>query len=434
MMTSIFKRSAALALSLALLGGLSSCGEPSSGIQTLDKPEAQPEYLSFFSSNSLSGSDVGKYWSEQFAQTYDKTVYVDYDGASYYADGGLSYREILETRLDSSIPDDLYIIKAEDVLDFERKGYWMDLSGMDFVQNLSDAALYQSTYNGKVFSVPLVLTGFGFYWNADLLQAHGLTIPETLDEFLAVCESLKSAGILPYGGNKGYALTVPAMCVGLAELYASEEREALIADLNSGATPISTYLRKGFAFLQLLIDKGYMDPQQAMATVPNDEWQLLLDGGCAFICAGMGAVYQDSQRISLKGELTGLPVLADGSVAVYGADSRLCVNPNSKNLATALEFIEMVGSTQALDTSAQLDHVMSTARDSQIVSASAEVKLVGLLQRGDQIPNQDFALHFNTWESIRNVCREICDGLSLDDACAKLDQLQRDELAEYAVG
>lgn len=111
--------------------------------------------------------------------------------------------------------------------------------------------------NGKVFSVPLSFTGFGFYWNVDMLTEHGLSIPENSEEFLKVCETLKENGIQPYGGNKGYALTVPVMCKGLAELYGRSDLDDQIDLLNSGEVPISTYIRQGVEFLTMMIEKGY---------------------------------------------------------------------------------------------------------------------------------------------------------------------------------
>lgn len=160
-----------------MLLSLAACGGDETGVQILDDPDAQPEYLSFFSQKRFSNNDITKYWIDTFTETYNKQVYIEFDGSSYYEDEGLSYRELLEKRLASSAPDDLYIISAEDVLEFEKKGYWMDLSDMDFVDNLSEAALYQSTYNGKVFSVPLSFTGFGFLWNVDMLKEYGLEVP-----------------------------------------------------------------------------------------------------------------------------------------------------------------------------------------------------------------------------------------------------------------
>lgn len=420
-------------ISAVVLFSLTACsgGNDDPSVWVLDSQDSRPQYLSFFSPTSLSESDVSKYWTDQFMKQYNKQVYVDFDGAAYYASEGLSYRELLVKRLKSSAPDDLYIINAEDVMEFEKKGYWMDLSDMDFVENLSELAYYQSIYNEKVFSVPLSVVGFGFIWNVEILKEHSLAIPENLSEFLHVCETLKSNGILPYGANKGFSLTVPAMSIGFAELYRSEDQEERIDLLNSGEMPVSAYLRDGFAFLSMMIEKGYMDPEQALASTPHaEDVELFLSGECAFICTQMGKIYDWAEK-PFQMEMTGLPLLADGYNAVYGATQRLCVNPKSKNLDTALEFIEMIGTTQALQRSAELVNTMPSTKIWNAENYPMETRMASLLSQPGQVPNQDFALHFNTWESIRNVARELCSGIDIDQACAMLDEKQLANLKEY---
>lgn len=418
-----------------LLCGMAACGQKASNLQIMDEPKSDPEYISFFAQQSFSDSDLGKYWCDRFVEIYDQQVYVNYDGANYYAEEGLSYRELLEKRLGSTSPDDLYVINAEDVLVFGKKGYWMDLSDMDFVDNLSDAALYQSTYDGKVYSLPLAFTGFGFCWNATMLEEHGLSVPANLEEFMDVCEKLKSEGILPYGANKGYALTVPAMCKGLNKLYGAPDLEQRIASLNSGETPISTYMSEGFEFLEEMIDRGYLDPQQAINAEPRKEdVQLFREGGCAFICIEMAGILQEEDSFDIKLEYTGLPLLEDGSIVVYGADVRLCVNPQAQNMDTVLKFIEMVGTQEALDESARGRKSFSCAKESKIEISPIQQNMYVQLQQPGQIPNQDFALHFNTWENIRNQGREICNGVSAEEASANLDELQRVELEAYSGG
>lgn len=426
------KRAAAVLAAGMLLCSLTACGEESS-IRIVKSEGKEPEYLSFFSESSYAGSDIAKYWIDQLADKYEERIYVNHEGAFYYAQEGLSYRELLEKRLESSTPDDLYIIKAEDVIEFGKRGYWKDLSGMDFVENLSETALCQSTYDGKVFSVPLSFTGFGFYWNVTLLQEHGLTVPRNQKEFLEVCEKLREAGILPYGANKGYALTVPAMGTGLAALYQSADKPEKIAALNDGTAAISTYMQKGFEFLSDMIEKGYLDPQQALGANPGKEdVELFASGGCAFICLELCAAVQTEKTVDIQAEFTGLPLLEDGCIAVYGAKSRLCVNPGSEHLETALKFMEMVGTTEALDESAAIEGAMSCAKNSSLGAASVQQGMFKLLQQDGQIPNQDFELHFNTWENIRDVGREICGGISTREACEKLDELQQAEIAAYA--
>lgn len=412
--------------------GTAACSKGESKVEVVDEAGDEPEYLSFFSLETFESSDLGKYWSEQFVEEYNKTLYVNYEGAEYYAEEGLSYRELLEKRLESSSPDDLYIINAEDVLEFDRKGYWEDLEGMDFVENLSDAARYQSTYDGKIFSVPLTFTGFGFYWNTTMLEKYGLSVPNNQKEFLSVCKTLKSEGILPYGANMGYGLTVPVMCKGLADLYGGSNTEQKIAELNSGKTSMSSYLEEGYQFLADVIELGYMDPERALNAKPGvDDMEMFQKGECAFVCVEMGRILNDHYTYDFERAFTGVPLLDTGCISVYGAAQRLCVNPKGQQLDIALQFVEMVGSKEALDKSAELSNMMSSAKDSQLTVPEEQHDMFELLQQPGQIPNQDFSLHFNTWENIRDVSREVCDGISVEEACRKIDELQKTELQAY---
>lgn len=204
---------------------------------------------------------------------------------------------------------EIHLIPAEDVLEFDEKGYIYDLSDLKCIRNLSKDALIQSTYDGKVFSLPLSYTCFGFVWNVDMLKQYDLAVPENREEFLNVCETLKENGILPYGANKDFGLTVPVMCAGLYDVYQGEGTEQKLQELSEGTTPVSEYMRKGFDFLQMMIDKGYMDPEKALDTIPSSdgEKEFFAQENCAFICA----IYRGKtfEGYPFEIEMTPLPLL-----------------------------------------------------------------------------------------------------------------------------
>ena len=354
------------------------------------------------------------------------------DDASFYAEDGLSYRELLLKRLESGQADDLYIIPAEDVLEFDQRGYIYDLSQLPNVSNLSEDALQQSIYRGKVFSVPLSYSCFGLIWNVDLLHQYHLEIPTNLEEFWAVCESLKQNGILPYGANMDYGLSVPAMCAGFAPLYQSPDVKERLSALSSGETAVSSYMRAGFAFLQTMIDKGYLDVDQALNTLPGSEEEssLFADGNCAFISSlCRSKAFLDSYHFEM--EMTALPVLDDGAICVVGADQRLAVNPNSEHLKEALSVVESLCTVETLNGIASNLGKISSARGNVAATLPQADPLVGCVAQGGQIPNQDFHLSFNTWNTIKELCVELCQGAAIDDVCREYDQLQQAEIDEY---
>ena len=353
------------------------------------------------------------------------------DSAGYFAEEGLSYRELLLKRMESGEADDLYVIPAEDVLEFSKKGFIYDLSGLPFLENLSDDAIKQSTYDGVVFSVPLAYTVFGLVWNLDMLHQYHLEPPANLEEFWTVCETLKEQGILPYGANLDYGLSLLAMSAGLGPLYQASDAEQRLTGLDSGEIPISSYMRDGFSFVQTMIDKGYLDVEQALSTQPGSEEEIsrFMEGKCASISSICNAkLFSRDYPFELR--MTAFPVLEDGSVSVVGADTRVTVNPNSAHLEEALMILENLCKPEVLNEFAMQKKKISSARGGESCADPQADDLVACAVEGGQIPNQDFRLHFNTWNTIKEFCVKLGQGASVDEVCREYDERQLTEISE----
>jgi raffinose/stachyose/melibiose transport system substrate-binding protein len=59
------------------------------------------------------------------------------------------------------------------------------------------ATLTALSYEGKPYAVPYAVVAYPVYYNVDIFAAHGLSIPNTWEEFIALCDSLKAAGVAP---------------------------------------------------------------------------------------------------------------------------------------------------------------------------------------------------------------------------------------------
>ena len=130
-------------------------------------------------------------------------------------------------------------------------------------------------------------------------------------------------------------------------------------------------------------------------------------------------------------EMTALPVLDDGAICVVGADQRLAVNPNSEHLKEALSVVESLCTVETLNGIASNLGKISSARGNVAATLPQADPLVGCVAQGGQIPNQDFHLSFNTWNTIKELCVELCQGAAIDDVCREYDQLQQAEIDEY---
>src|SRR5258708_4951980 len=76
----------------------------------------------------------------------------------------------------------------------------------------------RSVDDGKIYGIPYSTPVMGVFYNTDIFKAQGIEIPKTYDAFVAACDKLKKAGILPIaagGANgSGWALEIKARVVG----------------------------------------------------------------------------------------------------------------------------------------------------------------------------------------------------------------------------
>lgn len=90
---------------------------------------------------------------------------------------------------------------------FIRENLIMDLTpymDAEWTDSLLQTQMVEyTTDDGMIYGVPFRMDAKLFFYNKDIFEAQGLKAPETWDEFMAVCEALKGAGITPIAeGNQ----------------------------------------------------------------------------------------------------------------------------------------------------------------------------------------------------------------------------------------
>lgn len=79
-------------------------------------------------------------------------------------------------------------------------GYVQDLSSQDFLSNVNESSLEMTKQeDGGYYALPYTRNYVGVYYNKQIFADNGLEIPKTWEEFIAVCDKLKEAGITPLG-------------------------------------------------------------------------------------------------------------------------------------------------------------------------------------------------------------------------------------------
>ena len=219
-------------------------------------------------------------------------------------DGG----NVLMSRMSSGdMPDIAGIYPNESKFkEYVDSGFFTDLTGEKFLDNLDPNVLDSVKYNEKDYSVPLTMNAYGIFYNVDKFKELGLDIPKTWQELEDVTSKIKEAGYIPFAtslkegwtlGHLGEAVVGNAMGVEKArEFFLSEEKaednaefkkamermkmifenteeDALGTDYNTAATLFAT--EKALMFPQGIwaspvIDKAGAEFEYSMMPVPAD--------------------------------------------------------------------------------------------------------------------------------------------------------------------
>ena len=93
---------------------------------------------------------------------------------------------------------------------FVRGGLAADLSSYlqntDWGNSFVPAALSAYTYDSKIYGVPIDLDAKFFVYNTKIFADNGISVPQSMSDLLAACDTLKAKGIAPiaFGNQYGW--------------------------------------------------------------------------------------------------------------------------------------------------------------------------------------------------------------------------------------
>ena len=159
---------------------------------------------------------------------------------------------------------------------------WNTYDHPDFI----DAAVAQSTFDGKILAVPFGgLSGCDIFYNKDIFAELNLEIPTTIAELEAACETIKAAGYYPFA-----LANLPRWTGSMYYMYlvarhsGNAEFDAAYDGTGSFTSPAFIYAGEK---IQDWVQKGYFnDGFNSMAPDNNDDRAMLIQGVAAMMLHG----------------------------------------------------------------------------------------------------------------------------------------------------
>ncbi|MCL2867267.1 MAG: extracellular solute-binding protein [Clostridia bacterium] len=230
------------------------------------------------------------------------------------------YNTILRQYLEGGIgPDLMYARSYAPGRENYNAGYFFDCSDIPGLKdNFTPSSLepWQNA-DGTMFAVPFAAVSHSVYYNQNLFDEHNLAVPATWEEFIAVCEALKAAGITPLANGiadnwdileVAFLNMLPNYVGGAAEraLYESGEKplndEAFVMAYTDFAS-LAPFLDPGFSAIT------YNDSQVMFAT---ERAAMFMDG--SWTCGTYDDVYFEWSVFAVP--------------AREGSETRICFHPD----------------------------------------------------------------------------------------------------------
>jgi len=202
-----------------------------------------------------------------------------------------------------------------------------------------------SSYNGKVYFMPQSWYWWAVYYNKDVFAKFNLKTPNTWDEFLAVCATLKKGGIEPIAIGAKDTWTAGGW---FDYMNVAVNGGAFHQEVTEGkASYTDPKIAKSFGYIADLAKKGYI-----MKNAASYSWQeaatVMFDDKAGMYL--MGQFIKDVAPDDKKDKIDWFkfPVV-EGNKA-YGVDTPFdgyLVPAKAKNKENALKFMAFLGTKEA---------------------------------------------------------------------------------------
>lgn len=258
------------------------------------------------------------------------------------------YKTKLTTLMASNnVPDVFFTWELDYLKPFVEGGKVYDITDMlnqdtELKDSFQDGVIDPLTYDDKVYALPTQLCFTPMFYNKKIFAENGVSVPQTWEEFLAVCDTLKQNGVTPISIPAPDAW-IPAQFVqqivngiGGIEVY-----EGLLD--GSVKWNNDTHVKAGET-VQGIVNKGYL--QEGFLGMTSEEGkQIMKDGKTAMYFMGSWEISEliaDNSSIKEDVGAFSLPAVdaKNNHILVGSVDSSMAISSQTKNPEACFGFIK----------------------------------------------------------------------------------------------
>lgn len=252
------------------------------------------------------------------------------------------YNAVLRTQLEGGTAPDLFYLRSFSTSrQLFEEGFLESLEGLPGLEeNFSEAALAAwSTEAGETYGVPFIAVSHGVYYNQDLFEELGLSVPTTWGELMETAQAIQDAGYIPFANASGDEWTIAEIVfMNLAPNFIGglEGREAYL----SGERCFND--ENVVAAFQAVADLAPYLPEGQEALTYYDSQQLFLLGDAAMWLGGSWDIpFFESEQPEFEWSVFAVPAPeGQPQFVTFHLDAGMGINAASDNKEAAKLFLE----------------------------------------------------------------------------------------------
>jgi raffinose/stachyose/melibiose transport system substrate-binding protein len=202
--------------------------------------------------------------------------------------------------------------------------------------------------DGHIYAMPLTHNFLGVYYNIDIFNTHGLTIPTTYNDFINTCKKLKAAGVLPLIFSFQTPGRIGHTFQAMNSAWTMDGVERLAAVMTGGKIENDPVMLK---MAQRILEVASYGNEDAFSTPDIDGmWEGFANERAAMCIVGSyarGPLLLSHPKLNMG--VFPLPNDTDGTTTlVAGIDAALSISAgaNEKKKEAALTFLEFLSRTE----------------------------------------------------------------------------------------
>jgi raffinose/stachyose/melibiose transport system substrate-binding protein len=377
-------------------------------------------------------------WRGDDSAAYDKIIqnfeakYPNIKVNVEYFKGGTTYDGIVTTRgMGGEL--DLYAAQPGGQLAaYIQSNFALDLTDQPFVGRVISGAKAAGTYDGITYGVSQSTSTNCVFYNKEIFKKYNLDIPRTWDEFLALCDTLKSNGVTPLVAGLSQPYIAQNYYKMMAAHMMPEESPALWQNITMKKM---TLMDEPFPMImkdiQSLFDKGYyVDGVQGVDK----------HGAAALFAQGKVAMdIEGTWRTSTITEIEGAPEFGLFALPYKGDPKRIVhveapnqvhlIFPQSKHIDAAKKFYDFMMTKESQSIYANLANMIPTVVGTPVESKDTKM-VVDFLEStegilGPNLSNTNNEVQQTLYETFTRVAVGLDTTAVIKEMQSKIDAIER---------